>query len=212
MTMLDKKQYRMNARLAVVGLIALAVLAGCSFGGGDRTVTGIESFTETTGEQPWHEAGAKTIDGTVVEVIDGDTIDVRLANGTIERVRLLGIDTPETHVEVQPDEYEGVPDTEDGRTCLRDAGEAASETVENRLASERVTLFLDPEGDTRGGYGRLLAIVVHDNRSINYQLVRGGYARLYDTEFTMRDEYAAAERIARDDNRGLWTCRSDQPA
>ena len=212
MTMLGKKQYPMNARLAVVGLIALAVLAGCSFGGGDRTVTGTEAFSETTGEQPWHEAGAQTTDATVVEVIDGDTIDVRLANGTIERVRLLGIDTPETHVEVQPDEYEGVPDTDEGRACLLDAGETASEIVENRLASERVTLFLDPEGDTRGSYGRLLAIVVHDNRSINYQLVRGGYARLYDTVFTMRDEYAAGERIARDNNRGLWTCRSNQTA
>lgn len=87
-----------------------------------------------------------------------------------------------------------------------------SETVEGRLVSERVTLFLDPEDDTHGDYGRLLAIVVYGNRSVNYQLVRGGYARLYDTEFTMRDEYAAAERMAKDDNRRLWTCRSDQPA
>lgn len=107
MTMLGEKQRNMNARLTVVGLIALVVLAGCSFGGGDRPVADIEGSPETIGERPWHGAGAQTIDGTVVEVIDGDTIDMRLANGTIERVRLLGIDTPETHVEVQPDEYEG---------------------------------------------------------------------------------------------------------
>ncbi len=210
--MLGEKQSSMHSRLAIVGLIALVVLAGCSFPGSDPTVTGTGEFPEASGERPWQEVGGQTINATVVEVIDGDTIDVRLANGTVERVRLLGIDTPETHVEVQPDEYEGVPDTADGRTCLRDAGEAASEMVENRLASERVTLLFDPESDTRGGYGRLLAIVVHDNRSINYQLVRGGYARLYDTQFTVRDAYAAGELVAMENNRGLWACRNNRPA
>ncbi|WP_229113392.1 thermonuclease family protein [Halapricum desulfuricans] len=174
--------------LLVAGLIALAVLGGCSFADSNRLE-------------------GDTLDGTVVEVVDGDTIDVRLSNGTVERVRLLGIDTPEVHVETQPDEYEGIPDTVAGRACLRAAGENASRAVEDRLWGEHVTLRLDSEADTRGGYDRLLAIIVHENQSINYQLVREGHARLYDTDFSARDRYAAAEDAARDENRGLWTCR-----
>ncbi|MCU4717039.1 thermonuclease family protein [Halapricum hydrolyticum] len=174
----------------LVGLVALVALAGCSI----------------TVERQSSTGGA--LNGTVVEVVDGDTIDVRLTNGTVERIRLLGINTPEVHVETQPDEYEGVPDTEAGRACLRAAGENASRVVEDRLAGERVTLRLDSEADTRGGYGRVLAIVVHDNQSINYQLVRDGHARLYDTDFSARDRYAAGETAAKDANRGLWACRA----
>jgi len=198
----------MNGRLAIVGLVVLAVLSGCSFGGNDSATSEIDTDPPTA-EQPWSRAGAQVINATVVEVIDGDTVDVRLANGTVDRVRLLGIDTPETHIEVQPNEYEGVPDTEGGRACLRDAGVTASEILKDRLTGETVTLFFDPEADTRGGYGRLLAVVIHDNQSVNYQLVRGWAARLYDTEFTMREEYAAAEREARQNYRGLWACQSD---
>ncbi|MFW6018455.1 MAG: thermonuclease family protein [Halapricum sp.] len=183
--------------LLVVGLLGLAVLAGCSIA------------DDTRGS----DAG-EPLEGVVTDVVDGDTIDVRLANGTIERVRLLGIDTPEVHVETQPEEFDGVPDTEAGRACLREAGANASRVVEDRLAGERVTLRLDPEADTRGGYGRLLAVVVHENQSINYQLVRDGHARLYDTEFSARDRYATAQQAAEDADRGLWACRAtatDEP-
>ncbi|MEF8826801.1 MAG: thermonuclease family protein, partial [Halapricum sp.] len=147
---------------AVVLALVLVALAGCS----------IPASTEPSGY---------SFNGTVIEIVDGDTIDVRLENGTVERVRLLGIDTPEVHVEVQPDEYEGVPSTETGRACLREAGENASAVVKVRLADERVTLRLDPQADARGGYDRLLAIVVHDNSSVNYELIEDGHARLYDT-------------------------------
>lgn len=174
---------------AVVLALVLVALAGCS----------IPAGTEPSGH---------SFNGTVIEIVDGDTIDVRLENGTVERVRLLGIDTPEVHVEVQPGEYEDVPDTEAGRACLREAGENASAAVEARLADERVTLRLDPQADARGGYDRMLAIVVHDNSSLNYELIEDGHARLYDTDFSQRDRYAAAEQAAMDADRGLWTCRS----
>ena len=184
-----------RGELLVVGLLGLAVLGGCS---------APDLQDSDPGER-------QTFDGTVIEVIDGDTIDVRLANGTVERVRLLGVDTPEVHVETQPEEYEGVPDTEVGQACLREAGTNASRVVEDWIAGERVTLRLDPEAETRGGYGRLLAIVVHGNQSINYRLVRNGHARLYDTDFSARDRYAAAQRTAKDASLGLWTCRTTLP-
>jgi micrococcal nuclease len=43
-----------------------------------------------------------------------------------------------------------------------------------------------------------------DDRSFNYHLLKRGYARLYDTEFSRRDEFAAAERQARDSRTGVW--------
>lgn len=145
---------------------------------------------------------------TVVEVIDGDTVDVRFADGSEDRVRLLGVDTPEVHADTTPGEFEGVPDTAPGRACLREWGERASAFATDRLAGESVVVALDSEADRRGGYGRLLASVTVDgrDRSFNRALLDGGYARHYDTEFTQRDAFAAAERRARENATGLWAC------
>jgi len=145
-------------------------------------------------------------DATVVEVVDGDTVEVEYPNGTRETVRLLGVDTPEVHAETDPAEFEGVPDTEAGRDCLRDWGHRASEFARSELAGEEVTLVVDPEADRRGGYDRLLAYVDYDGGRFNYLLVDRGYARLYDTEFADRDRYADAERRARENGTGLWAC------
>jgi len=175
-------------------MLALVALAGCSVP---------VQFDGAAGP-----ADSSNIEVTVTDVVDGDTIDVRFPNGTTDTVRLLGIDTPEVHVETQPGEFEGVPNTEPGRSCLRAAGENASAVVEQQLAGERVTIRLDHGGDTRGGYGRLLAIVVHENDSVNYDLIEGGHARLYDTDFSERDRYAEAERRAMAANRGVWQCRT----
>lgn len=183
-----------TTRTAVIllGVGVLLALAGCS-------------VSVNLGGSPQQ---GQTLDATVTHVVDGDTIDVRYPNGTTETVRLLGIDTPEVHVETQPGEFEGVPDTESGRACLRAAGENASRVVQQQLAGERVTLRLDHGGDARGGYGRLLAIVVHEHQSVNLRLIEDGHARLYDTDFSERDRYAEAEREAMAADRGLWQCRS----
>jgi len=175
----------------MAGIATIAVLAGCS--------VQVDVGSGTAGS---------TYEATVTDVVDGDTIDVRFTNGSTDTVRLLGIDTPEVHVETQPGEFEGVPDTESGRACLRATGENASAVVEQRLAGEQVTIRLDHGGDTRGGYGRLLGIVIRENSSVNYNLIEDGHARLYDTSFSERDRYADAEREAMTANRGLWQCRS----
>lgn len=151
-------------------------------------------------------AGERT--ATVVEVVDGDTLDVRFADGSEDRVRLLGVDTPEVHADPSPGEFEGVPDTEAGRSCLREWGERASALAAERLAGESVTVATDADADRRGGYDRLLAYVTVEgrDRSFNRALLDGGYARLYDTEFGQRDAFAAAEQRARGDGTGLWAC------
>ncbi|PSQ27857.1 nuclease [Halobacteriales archaeon QS_9_68_17] len=145
-------------------------------------------------------------DATVVDVVDGDTVEVEYPNGTRETVRLLGVDTPEVRAENDPGEFEGVPDTEAGRTCLRDWGYRASEFARTELAGESVTLVVDPASDRRGGYDRLLAYVDYDGGRFNERLVERGHARLYDATFADRDRYAAAEERARESGTGLWEC------
>jgi micrococcal nuclease len=67
----------------------------------------------------------------------------------------------------------------------------------------------DETADRRGYYGRLLAYVYVDGQSFNYALVQEGHARLYESTFTERERYAAAEVDARTAGRGLWSCATE---
>lgn len=178
--------------IVCLGLLVLAFTAGC---------------VEFEFGQPG-SAGDTLDDAAVTAVVDGDTIDVRLANGTDERVRLLGVDTPEVHVDPEPEHYEGVPDTPAARSCLTSVGENASRYVRNRLSDQSVDLEVDPASDGRGGYGRLLAIVHHNGSSLNFDLVSRGYAGVYPTSFGERERYESAAATAREDGRGLWRCQN----
>ena len=185
---------------AALAVVALLVLAGCT-------------VNVSVGGQTTEPGPADVRTATVVHVVDGDTVDVEFENGTQERVRLLGVDTPETHTEVSPGEFEGVPDTEAGRSCLDSWGDRASEFARERLAGATVTVAVDGESDRRGSYGRLLAYVTtggnaSSTESFNLALLEQGYARLYDTAFTRRDSFAAAENRARANGTGLWACAS----
>jgi micrococcal nuclease len=159
-----------------------------------------DSSAETTATP----AGGTTV--RVTDVVDGDTVDVRFPDGRTDTVRLLGVDTPEVHVENDPAEFEGVPDTEAGRTCLRRQGETASAFAAERLADRQVTLRFDAAAGRRGGYDRLLAYVVVDGESFNAALLERGHARLYDSSFRERDRYASLEGAAREAGRGVWSC------
>ncbi|QLH78543.1 lamin tail domain-containing protein [Halosimplex rubrum] len=214
------------ARVATVFAVALlAALSGCA---GFPVSVGEETPTGPTAAAPDVANGTAA---TVVDVVDGDTIDVRYANGSTDTVRLLGVDTPEVHADTDPAEYEGVPDDEAGAACLESAGEDASAFAERWLAGERVTLVTDPASDRRGSYGRLLAYV-HVNASgangsvtatrrtatdgtataanrtdFTYRLLATGHARVYDSTFQRSERYYAAESDAQADRRGLWRCR-----
>lgn len=174
-------------------LLALGSLAGCA---------GFPVVPDTGDPTP-----ALDREVAVVEVVDGDTIEVRMPDGRLETVRLLGVDTPETHADTDPGEFEGIPDTGAGRACLRTAGETATAVVEETLAGETVRVRTDPTANRRGSYGRLLAYVTVDNESLNRALLAGGHARLYDATFQRRDEFATAEDRAQAASRGLWACR-----
>jgi micrococcal nuclease len=203
-------------RLRTALVVGLLLLAGCTAAPPPAESAGDTATPATTdtalGPSPTpHPDAAPRVTAEVVEVVDGDTIKIRYENGSRDTVRLLGVDTPEVHTEVDPDEF-GVPDTEAGRACLRAWGERASGYAEESLAGETVELGFDPNEGRRGYYDRLLAYVYVDGESFNYGLVRQGYARMYDSDFVDRDRFAAAETGARADGRGVWgACATADP-
>ena len=110
------------------------------------------------------EAETGELSARVLEVIDGDTIAVRLADGDVERVRYIGVDTPES----TPDQP------------LQCFGHRSAEANE-RLVGGRV-VWLRPGPERRDDYGRLLAYVFVRRAGgrrlfVNAELVRRGFAR-----------------------------------
>jgi micrococcal nuclease len=126
----------------------------------------------------------------VLRVVDGDTIRVRLGGHT-ERVRYIGIDTPES---VKP----GTP-----VQCFAKRASAANAAL---VAGRSVRLVGDVE--QRDRYGRLLAYVYRepDGAFVNAQLVRDGYARTLTIAPNVAHarELADLARAARRARRGLW--------
>jgi len=128
----------------------------------------------------------------VKRVIDGDTI--KLENG--ERVRLIGIDTPETVHPSKAVEYYG-----------KEAGDFTKRMVEGK----RVKIEFDIQ--KRDKYGRLLAYVyLEDGTFLNAELLRQGYANIstYAPNVKYIEKFARLEREAREDSRGLWTPSNSQ--
>lgn len=150
---------------------------------------------------------ASTEPVTVTDIVDGDTMDIRYENGRTDRLRLIGVDTPEVNVEAQPEDFEDVPNNEAGRECLREWGDKAKEYAED-LDGENMTLRQDPVQDLRGDYGRLLGYLEFNNSSdsFNYMLVEEGYARVYVSRFEEKQRFLEAETEAREKNKGIWEC------
>lgn len=125
---------------------------------------------------------------TVTRVIDGDTIEVTL-EGKSHKVRLIGVDTPET---VAP-----------GRAVER-FGKEASQFTKSKL--EKKTVYLAFDWDLYDRYGRLLAYVyLQDRTCFNAELIRLGYGHAYTKyPFQFLEEFRGLEAEARRARRGLW--------
>jgi micrococcal nuclease len=128
----------------------------------------------------------------VVHVVDGDTLDVDEPDGPHRRtrIRLMGVDTPET---VKPD------------TPVQRFGPEASAFAKQAALDRDVRLELDPR-EVRDKYGRLLAYVyLPDGRMLNRTLVQEGYG-FADPRFPHRydREFARLQNEAKAAGRGLW--------
>ncbi|MGZ4722707.1 MAG: thermonuclease family protein [Ilumatobacteraceae bacterium] len=131
------------------------------------------------------------VNATMVRDVDGDTIDVTVGHRR-ERVRLIGIDTPETKKPNTPVQCYG-PEATKFTTSLLPA--------DSRLHLERDVVARDV-------YGRLLAYVylVGDGTFVNLKIIRQGYARPLPIppNVAHAGEFVEAARLAEADNIGLW--------
>ena len=128
------------------------------------------------------------LEGTVVRVVDGDTIHVRIG-ARVEKVRYIGVNTPEVHHPTKGEEPGG-----------REAAEVNRRLVEGQA----VRLELDVQ--ERDRYGRLLAYVWIGDLMINAELVRLGYAQVMTVPPNVRyqEVFLKLQREAREAGRGLW--------
>lgn len=121
---------------------------------------------------------------------DGDTITVNM-NGTSERIRMIGVDTPET---------------QDPRTSVQCFGKVASEFTKSLIGDQPVRLEADPINTNRDRYNRLLRYVyLPDGRLVNAEIIKQGYGFAYTLfPFEKIEEFRSYEIQAREQNLGLW--------
>lgn len=143
------------------------------------------------------------IPAKVVSIIDGDTIKI-LIKGKIEKVRLIGIDTPESRF--------------NKRAALqaRKNGKSMEEIIKlGKMAKEHLrsyirrgdTVFLEFDVQKRDRYGRLLAYVWKDHALINKKMVCDGYAYPLTIPPNVKytDVFRTCFKRAVEDNLGLWS-------
>jgi micrococcal nuclease len=141
---------------------------------------------ETTKTVTENQPGLYAVD----HFIDGDTIAVRM-NDKSETVRMIGIDTPETHKPNSP---------------VQCYGPAAAAFTKNLIGNNRVRLESDSQNQDRDRYNRLLRYVyLPDGRLVEKELILGGYGFAYTSfPFAKKDEFVAYEKQAQAANKGLW--------
>lgn len=135
----------------------------------------------------------------VTRVIDGDTIE--LENG--ERVRLIGIDTPE--IRYNKKLIRDIRRTKQDAATIIKLGRKSAIFTKNLVEDKRVRLEFDVE--KRDKYGRLLAYVyLPDGRMVNEEILKAGYGQLYTIPPNVKyvEVFIKAQRLARQYNRGLW--------
>ena len=136
----------------------------------------------------------------VKRAVDGDTL--LLESG--ERVRLIGIDTPEMHEskKLYRDSERSKQDTK----TIQEMGRRAAEFTRNLVEGKPVRLEFDV--DRYDKYKRLLAYVylVSDGTFVNAKIIEEGYASVmtYPPNVKHTDEFVKLYRQARENNRGLW--------
>jgi len=198
---------RFNSLLLTTLLVLSILFSGCS-GSQEQYVVSEESqqqdeasigtgdaATEDTSQsvqgsaQAGQNAALASQAYEVLRVVDGDTIIVDFG-GKAEKVRMIGIDTPES---VHPDESRNTPE-----------GKIASDFTKSQLEGRSVQLEFDVE--ERDKYGRMLAYVWIDGVMYNKTLLSEGYAKIatFPPNVKYVDDFKALEKQARELKKGFW--------
>ena len=132
---------------------------------------------------------------TLLRIIDGDTVEVQrrggfLSTGPKERIRLYGIDAPESS---------------------QKGGDDATKHL-GKIIGARTKIWLEAVATDQ--YGRTVGVISNKRgdrlKSYNYEMVRGGHAHCYMLAAADADAYTAAETYAKDTRKGLWRARAVQ--
>lgn len=129
---------------------------------------------------------------TLVKTVDGDTIKVNY-KGKEETVRYLLVDTPE---EKKPG------------TCVQPYAVSAYNENKQIVNSGKLSLEFETNGDKRDKYGRLLAYVFVDGKSVQEKLLKDGYARvayIYNPPYKYLSKYQSDEKIAENKHLNIWS-------
>lgn len=123
--------------------------------------------------------------------VDGDTVAVNM-NGTVETVRMIGVDTPETHRPGSP---------------VQCYGPEAAVYTKQLIGSNKVRLQADHLDTNRDRYNRLLRYVyLPDGRMVETELISNGYGFAYTQfPFEKSQQFIAAQVAAQISKKGLWT-------
>lgn len=164
--------------VAILALFAIAQYAGW-IPSSDDTQQAAQTVSES---QP----GLYAID----HFVDGDTIAITM-NGKKETVRMIGVDTPETH---KPN------------TPVQCYGPAAAAYTKNLIGTKKVRLESDPQSTNRDRYDRLLRYVyTSDGILVQKEVIANGYGFAYTQfPFTKSAVFIQAQQQAKDANKGLW--------
>lgn len=150
-----------------------------------------ESTKEKTADKSKEKDKKELVDVTLDRAVDGDTIKVTY-NGNVDTVRYLLVDTPETK---KPN------------SCVQPYGEDASKRNEELVNSGKLQLEFD-KGDRRDKYGRLLAYVYVDGKSVQETLLKEGLARVayvYEPNTKYIDQFREDEQEAKSEKLSIWS-------
>jgi micrococcal nuclease len=144
----------------------------------------------------WLKTGGKTLQQnqpglySINHFVDGDTIAVNM-NGSVETIRMIGVDTPETH---KPN------------TPVQCYGPQAADFTKNLIGSSSVRLQADPLDTNRDRYGRLLRYVyLPDGKMVETELINNGYGFAYTLfPFQKKSEFVSDMQAAQNAKIGLW--------
>jgi len=143
----------------------------------------------------------RTVDGIVTQITDGDTVKLETEEGTKLKIRLYGIDAPET-------------EKINHRTgAVSKAGQPYGEEAYKALKSKMLDSKVKVDIMAIDRYKRMVGIVYLNNRNINLEMVKEGWAWAY-REYLDRpyaSEYIDAEGEARTKKLSLWQQPNPQP-
>ncbi len=139
----------------------------------------------------------------VKKISDGDTFEVEI-EGKTEKVRMLGIDTPEKW-DSEKLERDAERTGKDKET-IRKLGTLSSDFTTRLIGGKKVVLIPDSKSDDKDKYGRLLRYVyLEDGTFVNLKIVEEGYANAYRKfNVSKQTEFIQAEKYAREKKKGLW--------